>query len=105
MAPGGERHLVCTPLTQCNPFTQAPCASNETCVLYAANSPPGCLPAGTATSGASCNGIASCVRGLQCVGSSPPGVCRPFCNPSGSPSCTSGTCTALPGQTMYGTCN
>jgi hypothetical protein len=103
-----ELQLVCSPVTACNPFTQAPCQQTEACQVYRQGTPPGCFPGGSVGNGGSCGTQATCARGFQCVvGTSGGGAgnCRSFCNvDGGSPSCAAGSCQNLMGSGI-GTCS
>jgi hypothetical protein len=105
--PTKELHLVCSAVTACDPFTQAPCQTNEACQLYRAGAPPACLPAGTVMAGGTCSPQAPCARGFQCIISSPTsqtGNCRAFCNVDGGmPGCSGSMCNGLMG-TAFGAC-
>ena len=97
-----ELHVVCSAITACNPFTQAPCPQTEACQVYRQGTPPGCLPGGSVGNGGQCSAQAACARGFQCVVGSGGGVsgnCRSFCNvDGGSPSCAAGMCQNLMGS-------
>ncbi len=102
-APGGERQLICVAPPACDPLNQSSCASNLTCLFFAAGAPAGCLQFGTVPVGGSCSGTNLCQRGLQCVGSGSAGVCRAFCSTTGTPGCATGTCQPSSMGTV-GTC-
>jgi hypothetical protein len=97
--PTNELHLVCSPITACDPYTQMPCQAMEACQLYRSGAPAGCLPSGPVMGGGQCSGSNLCARGFQCVVSGVGGVmgnCRAFCNlDGGAPACTAGMCQNL----------
>jgi hypothetical protein len=99
-----ERPLVCgPPPSACDPLTQNCPTNSDGC--YPTTSGPGCYPAGTTADGQSCVYTNECQKGSACVGQTSPGTCRKICQyPSGSPSCTSGTCTPISGQADAGVC-
>jgi hypothetical protein len=103
-----ELHLVCSPVTACNPFTQSPCQQTEACQVYRQGAPPGCFASGSVSNGGQCTAQALCARGSQCVvgsGGAATGTCRSFCNvDGGSPSCAAGMCQNLMGSGI-GTCS
>lgn len=99
LSPVAERPFVCD--TPCDLLTQN-CFAFQAC--YPTDVAPACYPApGTTEVGAACTRSSDCVRSAVCVRN----VCAQLCAfPSGTPSCTSGTCTAITvaGQTGVGAC-
>jgi hypothetical protein len=94
--------VIDAPPPTCNPLAQTGCNTGEKCTwivdAYAPNyvGHVGCVPDGTAGSGATCQfgaagatGYDNCVKGTVCNNySGSPGVCRDICDPQGgAPMC------------------
>lgn len=97
---------VCMPVKPCKLLSAGQCAMNETCSIVNASGDTGCVTAGTAVAGDSCD-AEHCASGLSCIGQPGAKRCYQLCKVSAAGSCPSGTTcktTSLFKDPAYGVC-
>ncbi len=88
----------------CDPLSNTGCGEGACYVLKDQGS--ACLcPEGAVASGQDCNSSTECAPQQACAGTTPPGKCRPLCDPN-SPSCPADTprCVPITNHTQWGIC-
>jgi hypothetical protein len=102
-----DRYGVCIGFAGCDPIDQMSCPTGETCGLVnGATGETGCVQAGPAGAGASCESRA-CMRGLICLNLGEGGVCWEACDDTNPDSCSdsmSQLCQGLQDPIEFGVC-
>ncbi|MBI3184045.1 MAG: hypothetical protein HYZ28_18075 [Myxococcales bacterium] len=103
IAGSDERPLVCgDPPPSCNPLAQDCARATDGC--YPGPTGAACYVAGARSDTDACTFANDCKKASTCV-LGQPSACRQLCRyPSGSPACSSGTCTKLSGHLDVGVC-
>jgi hypothetical protein len=88
----------------CDPTTQLPCSTSESCTYSPTARASYCGPAGTKAEGERCVQTAECGRSLHCFLRSGVSACRYYCpNPNALCSGTNVTCRPITGVS-FGAC-
>ncbi len=95
--------LLCQAVTTCDPLAQD-CTGNQGC--YPTPSGNICAGSNNKDENVACNAANDCKPGLICLGAPGSATCKKICNMTAGqePSCATGTCQQIQGQS-FGACN